>query len=250
MATLSYEQIVNDGFLYVSGLIPTYVSTTTFTMSTGQCRDFSNQSDMINSSVVTVSTAFVGVNGLDTGTVATSTLYYIYGVWDISNVLPMGFVLSLSASAPVMPAGYSTYRLLGAFATNSSSQLLLTRYYGTSNVRYVTYDIVQSVLSTSSPATTATAVGLGAVVPAISNIPVYIEAKFTPNAASDTLNVVSTSTSSTTVVQATGQVAAVVLDQFLTVPATLVSAVPTVYYLASTASAAVTLYVVGYTMTL
>lgn len=55
---------------------------------------------------VTPSLAVSGVNGLDTGTSAISTWY---AIWIISNGTTTAGLLSLSATAPTMPAGY-TYK--------------------------------------------------------------------------------------------------------------------------------------------
>ena len=74
---------------------------------------------------ITLSTASSGLNGLDTGGVAASSLYYVYAVVTSSGVL--GLVASLSAAGPAVNAGYvgnlnnGGYKLVGQFDTNSSA---------------------------------------------------------------------------------------------------------------------------------
>ncbi|CAB4122818.1 hypothetical protein UFOVP28_50 [uncultured Caudovirales phage] len=61
------------------------------------------------------------VNRLDTGTVAASTWYY---VWAISNGTLVGFLYSLSSTAPTMPGGYTYKALVGVVRTNGSAQVV------------------------------------------------------------------------------------------------------------------------------
>jgi hypothetical protein len=56
---------------------------------------------------LTVSSATSGANGLDTGTIANDTWYYLWVIW---NGATAAGLLSLSASEPTLPAGY-TYKV-------------------------------------------------------------------------------------------------------------------------------------------
>ena len=53
---------------------------------------------------LTINTATVGINGLDAGVLAASTWY---SVWGITNGITIAGLLSLSETAPTLPAGYS-----------------------------------------------------------------------------------------------------------------------------------------------
>lgn len=54
-----------------------------------------------------------GVDGLDTGAEAGSTWYYIWVIWNATTSTASG-LLSLSATAPTMPAGYTYKALVGS----------------------------------------------------------------------------------------------------------------------------------------
>lgn len=65
------------------------------------------------------STAATGAGGLDTGSIAASTWY---AVWLISNGSTTAALLSLSATAPAMPAGYTFKARVGWIRTDSTNK--------------------------------------------------------------------------------------------------------------------------------
>ena len=67
-----------------------------------------------------------GVNGLDTGSEASSTWY---NVWIIYNGTTVASLLSLSATAPTMPSGYTYKARVGAIWNDGSSNLFRTLQY-------------------------------------------------------------------------------------------------------------------------
>lgn len=71
----------------------------------------------VNSLVLTIDSTVTGVNGLDTGSIAPFTWY---NVWAISNGVSFAGLLSLSATAPTLPAGYIYTCRVGAFLTDGS----------------------------------------------------------------------------------------------------------------------------------
>lgn len=71
----------------------------------------------------TIDAGTTGVNGLDTGALGASKLYYYYAIANASTGAAGG-LLSLSASAPTMPSGYTHKRLLGVAYTDGSSHFL------------------------------------------------------------------------------------------------------------------------------
>ena len=76
---------------------------------------------------LTIDTAAAGANGLDTGTVAISTWYFI---WVISNGTTTAGLFSTSSTVPTMPTGYTFKGLVGAKRTNGSSQFVATYQVG------------------------------------------------------------------------------------------------------------------------
>lgn len=104
--------VANLGNLYMQGMYLTYATTTTFTVSKGQCRDTANLTDILlgtseysyyNQSnefvtplpvAVTVNLAVSGAGGIDVGTVAASTLYNVYAIGDSKGFLNASVVLS------------------------------------------------------------------------------------------------------------------------------------------------------------
>lgn len=60
-------------------------------------------------SSITASTGSTGIGGIDTGTVANNTWYY---VWICQGATGTGMVLSTSATTPTLPSGYNTHSVL------------------------------------------------------------------------------------------------------------------------------------------
>jgi len=82
---------------------------------------------------LTLSTAVSGAGGLDTGTIAASTFYYVYTVVS-SNAVKL--VASTSATSPT---GFSEYKKVGAFYTNSSSNIFKAYYFGETNLTILSF---------------------------------------------------------------------------------------------------------------
>lgn len=76
---------------------------------------------------LTVTTSTSGAGGIDTGSVAASTFYYVYAVL---NSTVVALVASTSASAPT---GFSSYRKVGAFYTDGSSNIFRAYHFGEMN---------------------------------------------------------------------------------------------------------------------
>lgn len=188
-------------FLYVNGLQMTWSSTSTITISAGQCRDATNSMDinvgnylgLDSSTQPNVSTILditrTGLNALDQGTVAASTMYYIYVIDDSTEYNPGGFILSTSNVAPLMPQGpngssYDKLRLIGAWATDSSSDLVEGYYSGNGSEKTFMYATSQVVLASGTD-DTYTPVDLTTVLPNLSKVPVYLYINFTPGVAGD-----------------------------------------------------------------
>src|SRR6267142_5390305 len=82
--------IINDGVKYVNGLSLNFASNTTVQLSVGQARDSRDENDIIvgfdnltaSNQFITLSTQFVGANGLDAGVIAISSIYAVYAIGD------------------------------------------------------------------------------------------------------------------------------------------------------------------------
>jgi hypothetical protein len=70
---------------------------------------------------VTADNPALGTSGIDTGSIAANTTYYVYAVADLDAVTAMSFSFSTSASSP---NGLTNYRLIGSFKTEGNSQIV------------------------------------------------------------------------------------------------------------------------------
>jgi len=123
---------------HISGLVMANNGTTPTTdidITVGEATDTTVADVMALASTLTkrLSTAWAvgsGNGGLDTGSVATSTWYY---VWLIrrSDTGVVDALFSTSATSPTMPANYDAKRLLGSIKTDGSSNILAFTAYET-----------------------------------------------------------------------------------------------------------------------
>ncbi len=75
----------------------------------------------------TIDTNTNGANGLDTGSLAASTGYF---VWIIDNGARVAGLLSLSSTAPTMPAGFTYKCRVGSIATDGSTHIYGFKQFG------------------------------------------------------------------------------------------------------------------------
>lgn len=76
----------------------------------------------ISSLNVTISTASTGANGLDSGTVAVSTFYSVWAIYNPTTATAAG-LLSTSATSPALPSGYTYSARLGWVLTDGSANV-------------------------------------------------------------------------------------------------------------------------------
>jgi hypothetical protein len=176
--TIDAIPVINLPNLYISGLQLSVISSTTLTVQAGQSRDSTNVFDMdlgnflgvdpnFPPNTPTVLTSTVnGLNGLDTGTVAASTVYAVYVIADPVHNNPPGLIMSLSAVQPTMPFGYGIFRRLGWAITDGSANFLVLYQCGTGATRTYQYDAAISIL-TAGAATVSTPVLLAGFMPNI-----------------------------------------------------------------------------------
>lgn len=195
--------------------------------------------------------AVVGLNGIDTGALAASKVYAIYAIADQAGYNPSGFLMSLNLTTPrmpngVFPSGYNTFVRIGWAVTNASSQFMVLKLSGQGATVEYSFDAPVTVLAAGTSATQA-AVDLSAAVPAIDGISVNLGCSLVGNAAGDTAKLCfsgGTIANSKNVVTAQRAGA---ITQNVEVPAALITLLPKVDYILSTASANLTLSVNGFT---
>jgi hypothetical protein len=261
----------NKGNLYLNGLLTSFVSGTSISIGPGQARDHTNTNDIVLPNLVTINAAFNGANGLDEGVLADSTSYAVYVIGDsnendwtllaavpqpIPNVQPPVTVvastggyfrpgaglLSLSFTAPALPAPFDMYRRIGSVLTSGAGAILtfIPFGFGPSSVIEFTPGVV---VLTAGDATAFTLVNVSAEVPPSASFAI-VSAALTSDAGG----------ARTATFRATGQTATMsmvspastVTTQTLTIPVTTTAGVTSFDYEVSNAAAALTLTVTGY----
>lgn len=106
---------------------------------------------------VTADVSASGANGLDSGSEASNTWYYL---WVINNGTTTAGLLSTSSTAPTMPSGYTYKKLVSAVRNDASSNLLGFNHIG-DQYQY----IYPTKVVDDGGSTTTTSLNLSAVVP-------------------------------------------------------------------------------------
>jgi hypothetical protein len=236
--------VVNAGELYVNDLQLSWTSDEVIAIAAGAARDSTNVNDIVVDSALAVSNIVSGVNGLDTGTVAASTMYAVYVIGCSYGVVsPAGLLSLASSSEPTLPKDYDMYRRVGWVLTDGTSDNLLFWQYGADQTRQYYYDVGISELSGGSSATYAE-IDLATSVPPIATN-VIMDVSYTPNSATNNAEFLPYGSSATAGLVRFGcGVAAAQVGQIV-VPCELSSSVPTIQYKVDT-SDALTLLTMGY----
>lgn len=256
MPSSSFTQLPGNVLqnLYVNGCSPSYTTTTTVTIGTGQVRDSTNSFDIAVKTPLVINMAAKGANGLDTGTFAASTSYYLYVLYDETQANPPVALASLSATAPVMPSlngvTYSHFRLVGFIRSNGSTNILPFLISGNGATKFYAWDAPIVVL-TAAAGTTPTNVSLVTAMPLANFGRVELQSTYVPHAAGETASIKPSSATAFTYV-ISGIVASVAQTDLFEVIPTLVSSNPSIAYQLSvgTAPAALTLAVTGFNLLL
>lgn len=190
--------IINIPTLYKYGLTISYYGDNTKLLYVGGgiCRDSNNVMDIEVGTPNIEGTNPVaapivldcnknGINALDTGTLAATTMYAIYVIADSRYYLPTGAIVTLASnSMPKMPTGYDSYRLIGYWSTYSAGYWMQGAYVGVGNdmtFRYLQGET--AALSSGNATTNNTFVGLTALVPPVNNTLVTFLTQFIGSAA-------------------------------------------------------------------
>lgn len=205
--------ILNAGVKYVNGCILQWQSNTTMVLYSGEARDNSDTNDIIITNSVetpidvgiTISTLFVGPNGLDAATILPDKNYYIYAVGDSTGNNVAAGLISGDFIFPKLPVGYDIFRRVGCMRTDGSANILRWFQYGRAQDRTYYHDAPISVLTGGSD-TTFTEVDLifgmpRFYAPGTSSITPTSEAllsiSYTPASATNTLEFGSSASAST-----------------------------------------------------
>ncbi len=98
----------------------------------------------VDAQALTLNAASIGANGIDTGALANNTWYH---VWLISNGTTTACLLSLSATAPTMPSGYTFKHRIGAQRTGGAATFL--RLFQKGNVAH--YQVIAASTTPNLP---------------------------------------------------------------------------------------------------
>jgi hypothetical protein len=127
------DAVVTRGHIF--GVELSYTTTTTYTVSAGEAASEQSTTPtklaLASAMAKSLSAWAVGAgNGsLDTGSVANNTWYHVHLIRRDSDGL-VDVLLSLSATAPTMPSGWTARRRLGSIRTNGSAQITQFFQYG------------------------------------------------------------------------------------------------------------------------
>lgn len=276
---MAIPQIQNEAVyalprLYLQGLqlsAATPTAATVVCVSPGAARDSTNSIDMVvglqnyagidNPAMLYngyqpglfVNSAVNGANGLDTGTIAASTQYAFYLIGDSRMYNNTACVMSLTSNqAPTLPSGYDSYRLIGFWATNASSQFVYSSNKPQNMAGVLTYFNSPAVaVLTGGTATSFTAIDLttNSAIPTttLQNVMVTLLVTFTPAAVGDTVQFRPTGSSATgNLATITGTTAAIAQSQYINVIAGVGSSKPEIDYKVTSGSDAVTVSVVSW----
>lgn len=274
---MANPQIQNDQIyplphLYIQGLqlsAATPTAATVIAVAPGAARDSNNNIDMVvglqnyfnidNPALqvqnyqagLLINSAVNGANGLDTGSIAASTQYAVYLIGDSRLYNNTAAMLSLTSNypGPVMPSGYDSYRLIGFWASNSSSQFVYSSNKPQNIAGLLTYfnSPAISVLSGGN-ATSFTAIDLTAnsAIPTttLQNIIIGILVTFTPAAVGDVVQFRPTGSSATgNLPIIVGVAAGIAQSQYIVMIAGVGSSKPEIDYKVTSASDAVSVSV-------
>lgn len=234
-------------FLYAYGCPVSYASTTTFGIGVGQVRDSNDNIDLLIEEALVLNTAVNGINGLDTGTFAKAKWYYLYIIGDSSNKNPTGSILSLSATQPLLPFGYDSFRLISIEKSLAGSAAIeIFTNLGNDNQRTKYWDTPIQVLNAGTQNGSFAAVDASLALPPLSLVEFSANVLFVPNAASNFVDFRKTGSSATSGIQVSGVVASETQRANVEMLGALSAGVAKFDYQNSAASCSTTVNVTGF----
>lgn len=160
---------------YIAGcILSTPGSSTSLLISAGVATDDTHTTVLAIPSTGKTTAAWSaggGVGGLDTGTIANNTGYHVWAIGKADGTRDV--LISLSATTPTMPSGFTLKRRIGWAKTNGSAQWLKFRQIGdTFLLDAAVFDVGATNPGTSAVSRTLSVPG-GVEVEAIVNAGVY-----------------------------------------------------------------------------
>ena len=220
--------IVNAGLLYVNGLGISKTSAKVVALAAGAARDSLNVNDITLGTAVAITGTTVGANGVDVAAIVLSSFYAVYVIGDSTGYKATAGLLSLSATAPTLPAGYDMFRRVGWILTDGSANILQFYQMGSGQNRTYYYDVGISELSGGSD-TSFTAIDLATSVPPIST-QVILNLLFTPDGATEVAEFLPFGSSASNGIVVFGCGVAGAQAGNVTVPCVVGSGVPKILY--------------------
>lgn len=138
---------------FLGGLTLSRAGASTLGIAAGQAVDGAQGAMMSLAAFTKTTSAWAlgtGNGGLDTGTIANATWYHVWLI-QRSDTLAVDVLLSVSPTAPTMPASYDRKRRIGAVLTNGSAQIVDFQQAGD----VFTWDIPVADVSATAPGTSA-----------------------------------------------------------------------------------------------
>ena len=109
---------ISGSFSDLKASAPGTNATVTVTADAICLKNASNEQVVLNAVSVAPSLAASGANGLDTGASVASTWYYVWVIW---NGTTASGLLSLSATSPTMPVGYTHKAMISVVRSDSTA---------------------------------------------------------------------------------------------------------------------------------
>lgn len=239
-ATVNLSPIVGIPFPQIENLQLSWLSATSLGVKSGRCWDETATFGLTISDDITIDATKNGANGLDSGSLANATTYYIYVIGQQTGYSIPAILLSASLTNPVMPNGYDLKNRIGVWRTDGSAEFWKIYQSGDYSERYYHYDAVLN-LKTAGNDTAFTAIDVSPAYPALDNLVIGLNVSFTPATASNAVFVQPHGGSDVDLTGFSGVVASEVQKGQLVTMAKLNSGVPTIEYKVSNAGDAVTI---------
>jgi hypothetical protein len=143
----------------------------------GVARSDDDTTNLQSTATITIGLNASGVNGLDTGSEANSTWYYIWIIYNPTTLTYAG-LFSTNSTSPTMPSGYTKKRRVGVWYNNSSGNLrAMTQVVQAGRYCEYLYDgetaATTQVLNAGS-ATSFTDVPCAALIPPTSTLGIFL----------------------------------------------------------------------------
>lgn len=249
---LSFNQ---PPFAYANGyqISSDLVSQNIIHIAPGSIRDSTDTFQMVNTDPITVYSNGIGINGLDTGTLAANTPYYLYLIGDAFSGLPFGAIFSANATQPLLPSGYNIFKIIGYLSTDNSANFRQAFWSGDNSERICLYGAQIKVLD-GGFALTVTTVPLNiGTVPLIDNVEAILQLQGAATAANIRVAYSPFGANGNTIVIQTSAVSSYsTLVSSMVTPINSVTGYPSFQYqwLDAAAGHDATVYVIGYRYTI